>query len=166
MEIKESLGCVAIVCDSKSKYPLLSFVLHMTGAIAHGNTVVIIPDETCPVLALDLYEVLETSDMPDGVCNILTGGRYHLSKYIVEHQQVSAVWYLNETNQLQGDELAMQQFIRFTSSHSLKNAWLVNIPLPVIQNCLAVDKAYLYEIQKHSNQFKYVHIPMGVIFAN
>ena len=164
MEIKESLGCVAIVCDSKSKSPLLSFILHMIGAIAHGNTVVIVPDETYPVLALDLYEVLETSDVPDGVCNILTGNRYHLTKYLVEHQQVSALWYLNESNELTGDELAMQQFVRFTSGFSLKQSWLVNIPLPVNEN--TVDRAYLYEMQKQSSQFKYVHIPMGVIFAN
>lgn len=75
MEIKEALGCIAIVCghNSSNPNPLLSFVLHLFGAIASGNTVVIVPDEKFPTLALDLIEVFETSDMPPGVVNILSG---------------------------------------------------------------------------------------------
>ncbi len=77
MEIKEAIGCIAIVCghNEVDPNPLLSFVLHLFGAIAYGNTVVIVPDEKCPTLALDLIEVFETSDMPGGVVNILSGSK-------------------------------------------------------------------------------------------
>ena len=56
MEIKEAIGCIGIICghNSADPHPLLSFIIHLVGAIAHGNTVVIVPDEKCPILALDL----------------------------------------------------------------------------------------------------------------
>jgi len=169
MEIKEALGCIAIICGYKSSKPLLSFVLHLVAAISNGNTVVIVPDETCPCLALDLYEIFETSDMPDGVINILSGSRHHLTKYLVEHQQVNSLWYINDSGNSstngQEDELLMQQFIRFTSNFNLKHCWLINneINLKTNEN---ISKIYLQELKANSVQYKYVHIPMGVIFAN
>lgn len=166
METKDSIGCIAVICGSASDNPLLSFVLHMSAAISYGNTVVIVLDETCPVPALDLYEVLETSDMPDGVINILSGNRQHLAKYLVEHQQVNSVWYINDQNKMSEDELLMQQFIKFTSNYSLKQSWLINFPIQFVAEENSVATNYLNEIQKNSVQFKYVHIPMGVIFAN
>ncbi len=77
MEIKEALGCISIICghNESDPNPLLTFIAHLFGAISHGNTVVIVPDEKCPTLALDLIEIFETSDMPDGVVNILSGSQ-------------------------------------------------------------------------------------------
>jgi aldehyde dehydrogenase (NAD+) len=68
MEIREPLGVIAIVCGhgQKDNHPLLSFVLHLTSAIAFGNSVIIVPDEKFPLPALDLYEIFDTSDMPGG----------------------------------------------------------------------------------------------------
>jgi len=169
MEIKEPLGCIAIICGFKSSTPLYSFILHLTAAISYGNTVVIVPDETCPCPALDLYEILETSDMPDGVINILSGQRHHLTKYLVEHQQVNAVWYINDdlkSNTLSSDEQLMQQFIRFTSNYNLKHCWLINNEINMNNNNDSVSKHYLQELKNNSVQYKYAHIPMGVIFAN
>jgi aldehyde dehydrogenase (NAD+) len=125
-----------------------------------------VPDEAFPVPALDFYEILETSDMPDGVCNILSGSRQHLTKYLVEHQQLSAVWYINESNEakINDEELLIQQFIKFTSNHSLKHTWIINNSMQIENG--SVGRNYLKEVQKNSVQHKYIHIPMGVIFAN
>ena len=38
--------------------------------------------------------MFDTSDLPGGVVNIVTGSRDHLTKYLVEHQDVDAVWYV------------------------------------------------------------------------
>lgn len=56
MQQSEAIGCIAIICGH-TKYPLLSFIVHMMAAIAYGNSVVIVPDEKWPIPALDLYEV-------------------------------------------------------------------------------------------------------------
>jgi hypothetical protein len=56
MEMHEPLGCIAIVCGT-SHFPLLSFIVHAFGAIANGNSVVIVVDEQVPFPVMDLYEV-------------------------------------------------------------------------------------------------------------
>lgn len=171
MQINEPLGCIAIICghnSSNDNYPLFTFVQHLIGAIAHGNTVVIVPDERLPIPALDLYEIFDTSDMPGGVVNILTGNKHHLAKYLCEHQQVSSIWYLhdvNESNKLSSEELTALQFIKYTSNFSLKNNWIVPCR-PQLNEKNNLNRDYLNNIGLNSTQSKYVHIPMGIIFAN
>merc|ERR1711962_269580 len=88
ISLHEPVGVVGIACPDEA--PLLAFVSLVGAAIAMSNSVVVIPSEKYPLLALDLYQVLETSDLPGGVLNILTGSRDHLTKYLVEHQGVQA----------------------------------------------------------------------------
>jgi aldehyde dehydrogenase (NAD+) len=57
-----------------------------------GNRVVVVPSETNPLAATDLYQVLETSDVPDGVVNIVTGDRAVLAACLAEHDDADAVW--------------------------------------------------------------------------
>ncbi len=52
----------------------------MAPAIAMGNTCVLVPSETAPLAATDFYQVLETSDLPAGVVNIVTGAHADLAK--------------------------------------------------------------------------------------
>ena len=67
----EPIGVIGIAAPTNA--PLLGFVSLVAPAIAMGNTVVAIPSERRPLAATDLYRVLETSDVPDGVVNIVTG---------------------------------------------------------------------------------------------
>ena len=46
-----------------------------------------------PILRTDFYQVLDTSDVPGGVVNIVTGDRDHLMKTLVQHEDVDSVWY-------------------------------------------------------------------------
>jgi aldehyde dehydrogenase (NAD+) len=55
--------------------------------------VVAIPSERWPLAATDLYSVLETSDLPAGVVNIVTGPKDVLAMVLAEHDDVNAVWY-------------------------------------------------------------------------
>ena len=73
--------------------PLLGFVSLFAPAVVRGNTMVIAPSEKFPLSALDLYQVFDTSDLPGGVVNIITGSSDHLTKYMSEHQDLEAVWY-------------------------------------------------------------------------
>ena len=166
MEIREPLGCIAILCGrgaGKDAHPLLKFVLHLIGAISYGNTVIIVPDEKFPLPALDLYEIFDTSDMPGGVVNILTGGKHHLCKYLSEHQQVNSVWYIYNAD-LTPEEQTALQFVKQTNGFSLKRSWLVSGDLPMSNGF--VNATYLNEIDLNATQSKFVHIPMGTIFAN
>ncbi len=163
MEQNEPLGCIAIICDSKSNHPLLSFILHLISAIAYGNTVIIVPDERMPLPALDIYEIFEASDMPDGVINILSGNKHHLTKYLCEHQQVKSIWYLYDESALES-ELNSLRFIKHASNFSLKQTWLVSSQIPV--NSDNVSRSYINELAFESTQAKFIHVPIGTIFAN
>lgn len=90
LKVHEALGVIGIACPEEA--PLLGFISLVAPAIARGNTVVAIPCEKYPTIALGLYQVLETSDVPAGVVNILTGSKDHLTKYLTEHQDVQAMW--------------------------------------------------------------------------
>jgi aldehyde dehydrogenase (NAD+) len=89
--IVEPIGVVGIACPDEA--PLLSFVSLVAPAVAMGNTVIVVPSEKHPLSATDFYQVLETSDVPAGVVNIVTGLRDVLSKTLAGHDDVDAMWY-------------------------------------------------------------------------
>src|SRR3546814_20566773 len=57
-----------------------------------GNRVVAVPSERHPLAATDFYQVLETSDVPAGVVNIVTGAAEGLTRTLAEHDDVDALW--------------------------------------------------------------------------
>jgi aldehyde dehydrogenase (NAD+) len=68
-------------------------------AISMGNTVIAIPSEKYPLITGDFYQVFETSDLPGGVVNIVTGRMSDLTKTLAEHDDVDAVWcFTDETS--------------------------------------------------------------------
>jgi aldehyde dehydrogenase (NAD+) len=90
LAMKEPIGTVGVVCPAD--VPLLGFLSLVMPAIASGNTVIAIPSEKYPLITGDLYQVFETSDMPDGVVNIVTGRATELLKTLGEHDDVDAIW--------------------------------------------------------------------------
>jgi aldehyde dehydrogenase (NAD+) len=91
LAMPEPLGVLGIVCPDES--PLLAFVSLAAPAIALGNAAVVIPSERWPLPATDFYQVLETSDVPGGVVNIVTGHRAELAPVLSAHDDVDALWY-------------------------------------------------------------------------
>lgn len=83
-KVNEPVGPIGIACPEEC--PLLGFVSLFAPAIVRGNTVIIIPSESHPLVALDLYQVFETSDVPPGVINIVSGSKDVLMKTLAEHQ--------------------------------------------------------------------------------
>src|SRR5258705_801553 len=90
LAIKEPIGTVGVVCRADA--PLLGFISLVMPAISTGNTVIAIPSEKYPLITGDLYQVFETSDLPDGVVNIVTGRGAELMKTLAEHDDVDAIW--------------------------------------------------------------------------
>jgi aldehyde dehydrogenase (NAD+) len=91
LALVEPIGVMGLVCPDAA--PLLGFVSLVAPAVAMGNTVVAVPSESHPLSATDLYQVLETSDVPAGVVNIVTGRRDVLAPVLAGHDDVDAVWY-------------------------------------------------------------------------
>ena len=91
LAMPEPLGVMAVVCPEE--WPLLGFLSTTLPPIAMGNTVVALPSGRWPLLATDLYQVLDTSDLPKGVLNIVTGPREELAAILAAHDDVDAMWY-------------------------------------------------------------------------
>jgi aldehyde dehydrogenase (NAD+) len=89
--LNEPVGVIGMVCPKD--FPLLGFVSLVGPAVVRGNTCVVCPSQEHPLAATDLYQVLDTSDLPGGVINIITGNSNHIAKTMVEHQHVDAMWY-------------------------------------------------------------------------
>lgn len=87
----ESIGVMGIVCPDES--PLLGFISTVIPAISLGNNVIVIPSETAPFSATDFYQILETSDVPAGVVNIITGAKDELAQVLAKHDDVDGLWY-------------------------------------------------------------------------
>ena len=87
----EPVGVLGIAAPAQS--PLLGAVALLAPAIAMGNTTVMVPSEPHPLAMTDFYQVLETSDVPSGVVNIVTGPATALAKVLAEHDGVDGIWF-------------------------------------------------------------------------
>jgi aldehyde dehydrogenase (NAD+) len=90
LAMHEAVGTVGIVCPREA--PLLGLLSLVMPAISMGNTVVAVPSETYPLIMGDLYQVLETSDLPAGVVNFVSGRAAELLKVLAEHDDLDAIW--------------------------------------------------------------------------
>jgi len=87
----EPVGVVSILAPEKQG--LLGLVSVMAPAIVGGNTVIILASETKPLAAISFAEVINSSDVPAGVVNILTGKREELFSHMASHMDVNAIVY-------------------------------------------------------------------------
>jgi aldehyde dehydrogenase (NAD+) len=90
LAMNEPIGVIGIACPDEA--PLLALVSLIAPALALGNRVVVLPSETSPLSATDLYQVVETSDVPAGALNIVTGERASLLSTLAKHDDVDALW--------------------------------------------------------------------------
>jgi aldehyde dehydrogenase (NAD+) len=88
--MNEPIGTVGIICPNDA--PLLGLLSLVLPVLAVGNTAVVVPSETYPLVVGDLYQIFDTSDLPDGAVNIVTGYTSQLLKTLAEHDDVDAIW--------------------------------------------------------------------------
>jgi aldehyde dehydrogenase (NAD+) len=144
LAMNEPWGVIGIVCPNEA--PLLAFVSLVTPAIAMGNCVVVVPSSLQPLSATDLYSVLDTSDVPAGVVNIVTGEANTLAATLAEHDGVDALWYV-------GDPPGAAK-VEALSAGNLKATWVASS---------AVDwaKAEGREFLRRATQVKNIWTPYG-----
>jgi len=146
--VNEPVGVIGIACPDEM--PLLGFVSLMAPAIARGNTVVMIPSQKYPLSAMDFYQVLDTSDVPGGVVNIVTGDRDHLTKTLVQHEDVDSVWYFGSA---EGG-----YHVENESAANMKRTW-TGYGLP--RNWMDREQGEGHEFLHESTQVKNIWVPTG-----
>ncbi len=121
----------------------------MGAAIAAGNAVVMIPSMAQPLLATDLYQVLDTSDVPGGVVNIVTGDKATLGLELAKHDAVDAIWYFGN-----GEGAAA---IEQASAGNLKQTWTETVARDWNDGAISGGR----EMLGHATQVKNIWVPWG-----
>jgi aldehyde dehydrogenase (NAD+) len=147
LAMNEPIGVMGLVCPDE--FPLLGLISLIGPALCVGNTVVAIPSEKSALAATDFYQVLETSDVPAGVINIVTGGKDSLAKTLAEHDDVDAVWYFGSRDGVRAVELA--------SAGNMKRTWAEWEPRVWLDVAEGEGRDFLRE----STQVKNIWIPYG-----
>ena len=114
LAMNEPVGVIGALCPDEA--PLLGLVSTIAPAIAMGNRVVAVASEPYPLAATDLYQVLDTSDVPGGVVNILTGSHAELAPQLAGHMDVDAVWSFSSSD--------LSQVVERESAATLKRTWV------------------------------------------
>nr|WMC99144.1 aldehyde dehydrogenase family protein [Aminobacter aminovorans] len=94
LALHEPVGVIGIVAPDEA--PLLGLISLLAPALAMGNTTVVVPSAAAPLVATDLYQVLEYSDVPAGAINIVTGHTAELTAVLAKHDDVDGLWVVAE----------------------------------------------------------------------
>ena len=148
LAVPEAIGVVGIACAET--HPLLGFVSLVAPAIAMGNAVIAVPSERHPLSATDLYQVLETSDVPAGVVNVVTGARDPLALVLAEHDDVDAIWYFGPR--------AGAAAIERASAGNMKRTWVAG---GATRDWLDLAQGEGQEFLREATQVKNIWVPSG-----
>jgi aldehyde dehydrogenase (NAD+) len=144
----EAVGTMAIICPREA--PLLGFLSLVMPALALGNTVIAVPSETYPLITGELYQLFDTSDLPGGAVNIVTGYASQLLKTLAEHDDVDAIWSF-------GDE-ANAAAAKAMSVGNLKQVWTnEGRAIDWFDSKVAEGRWFL----EHATQVKNIWVPYG-----
>ena len=146
LAMPEAWGAMAISCPDEA--PLLGLISLVIPAIAMGNRVVVTPAPLHPLAATDLYQVLETSDVPDGVVNIVTGERDVLAKTLAEHDEIACHWYFGSADGIATVERASAGNLKATWCEAGARDWL---------SADSQGEVFL----RHATQIKNIWVPYG-----
>ena len=143
LAVPEAIGVMGILLPND--HSLLALCTLAASALAMGNALVVIPSQTAPLTATDFYQVIETSDVPAGVFNIVTGARDELAKTLSEHDDdVDVVWYAGLPEG--------QKAVQLASIGNMKQTWV----MPISGELPEMD-----EILRHATQVKNIWVPYG-----
>jgi len=146
--MNEPLGTVGIICPAEA--PLLGFFSLVLPALAMGNTVVAVPSETYPLITADLYQLFDTSDLPGGAVNIVTGNVSQLLKVLAEHDDVDAIWcFTDEANAAAAKAMSIGNLKQVWTNEGRAIDWF--------DPKLAEGRWFL----EHATQVKNIWVPYG-----
>jgi aldehyde dehydrogenase (NAD+) len=142
LAMNEPIGVMAILLPDDK--PLLAFCTLVATAFAMSNTCVVVPSPTNPLSVTDMYQVLDTSDVPHGTINIVTGARDELAKTLSEHEDVDAIWYAGNKD----GKIAIHK----ASAANMKRTWVMSA---------AGELPDMKETLREATQVKNIWVPYG-----
>ncbi len=148
LAMPEPWGVMGIVCPDE--LPLLGLVSLVAPAVAMGNRVIAVPSARWPLPATDFYQVLETSDVPAGVINIVTGAGDELAKVLAQHDDVACLWY-------QGSAAGS----RTVEEHSVGNLKATWVNYGRQRDWTDPVQGQGREFLRHATQVKNIWVPYG-----
>ena len=95
--VPQAMGVVSVIAPNE--FPLLGLVSIVAPIIVGGNSCIVLSSEENPMVSISFAEVLNTSDVPHGVVNILTGERKELISHFASHKDVNAIIYCGDNNE-------------------------------------------------------------------
>lgn len=149
LAMPEKVGTIGIVCPEEMS--LLGFVSTVIPAISMGNNVIVIPSEKYPLLATDFYQILETSDVPGGTVNIITGLKDELTDVLAKHDNLDGLWYF-------GTKEGSAQ-VELQSVGNLKRTWVSN---GKYRDWYESSQGQGEDFLRHATEIKNIWIPYGV----
>ncbi|WLS05700.1 aldehyde dehydrogenase family protein [Shinella oryzae] len=148
MTVNEPFGTIGVVAPDEA--PLLALLSLILPAITMGNRVVAVASQAHPLIAARLYQVFETSDIPAGVVNLLTGERDVLAKTLAEHDDVAALWYCGSEDG--------SRMVEVASAGNLKPVWS---DLGRLRDWLDPRFGQGQEYLRRASQVKTIWLPYG-----
>jgi aldehyde dehydrogenase (NAD+) len=148
LAMPEPLGVMGVVCPTSPS--LLGFVSTVIPPVCMGNAVVAIPSQAWPLAATDLYQVLDTSDVPGGVINIVTGLRDELAPVLAAHDDVAGMWYFGPAEGgAEVERLSTGNMKRTWTNHGKARDWFAD------------DQGEGEEFLRESTHVKNIWVPYG-----
>ncbi|HJR33641.1 MAG TPA: aldehyde dehydrogenase family protein [Gemmatimonadales bacterium] len=147
LAMNEPIGVLGLVCPVEA--PLLGFLSLVLPAAAMGNTVVAVPSERWPLPATDLYQVFDTSDVPGGVINIVTGARKELAPVLAAHDDVDGIWFYGP----RGEAAEVEKL----SAGNMKRTWVTWDPVDWMGTLEGEGGEFL----RQATQVKNIWVPYG-----
>ncbi|MEA2713446.1 MAG: aldehyde dehydrogenase [Gemmatimonadales bacterium] len=148
LAMPEPIGVLGVVAPED--WPLLGFVSTVLPAFAMGNTVVAVPSSRAPLVATDLYQVLDTSDVPAGTINIVTGLPDELVRVLASHDDVDGAWYFGSA------EIGAE--VERLSTGNMKRTW---VDLGRTRDWTDPRRGAGEEFLEQATQVKNIWIPYG-----
>jgi aldehyde dehydrogenase (NAD+) len=146
--MNEAVGTVGIICPRQA--PLLGFISLVMPALAVGNTVIAVPSEAYPLITGDLYQLFDTSDLPGGALNIVTGYSSQLLKTLAEHDDVDAIWcFGDEANAAAAKSMSIGNLKQVFTNEGRAIDWF--------DSKVAEGRWFL----EHATQVKNIWVPYG-----
>lgn len=148
MAVNEPAGVIGAFCPDR--FPLLGLVSLLGPCMSMGNASVLVPSEPHPLVATDFYQVLETSDVPAGVVNIVTGSHGELARALSGHMDVDSVWYFGSGGH--------SGLVEEASVSNLKRTWVNN---GLDRDWRSASEGEGREFLAHATDVKNIWIPHG-----
>ncbi len=114
LAMNEPVGIIAALAPDDA--PLLASATLLAAALSMGNRLILAPSQAAPLAMTDFYQILDTSDVPAGVVNIVTGLHADLAPTLASHMEIDALWSFSPHADRAGLERA--------SASNLKRTWI------------------------------------------